>query len=96
VKIALVGAGGRGTGAAVNALGNAAHKNVKLVAVADAFRDRLDKSLKAIQTRFPTRSTSRGAEVRRPGRLSAAMDCGADLVLLCSPPGFRPLHFAPR
>src|SRR5271165_2937715 len=48
IKIALVGAGGRGAGAAVNALQNAAHKNVKLVAIADAFPERLEGSLRAI------------------------------------------------
>ena len=47
IKIALVGCGGRGTGAAVNALSTKA--NVKLVAMADAFQDSLERSLKAIQ-----------------------------------------------
>ena len=47
LKIGLVGCGGRGTGAAVNALG--ADKNCKLVAMADAFEDRLKGSLEAIQ-----------------------------------------------
>ena len=47
LRIGLVGCGGRGTGAAVNALG--ADKNCKLVAMADAFPDRLQGSLEAIQ-----------------------------------------------
>ena len=51
IKIALIGCGGRGTGAAVNALENAAHPNVKLVALADAFRSRMENCLKAIKTR---------------------------------------------
>src|SRR5690554_1072257 len=42
LKIALIGCGSRGAGAAVNAL--RASKNVKLVAMADAFRDKLDDS----------------------------------------------------
>ncbi len=46
IRIALVGCGGRGTGAAVNAL--KAEPSVKLVAMADAFRDRLDRSLEAL------------------------------------------------
>ena len=49
VRIGLVGCGGRGTGAAVNALKNAAKANVKLVAMADAFSDRLESSLRNIQ-----------------------------------------------
>ena len=41
IKIALVGCGGRGTGAAMQAL--LSKQNVKLVAMADAFRDRIDR-----------------------------------------------------
>src|SRR4051812_17672972 len=47
LRIGLVGCGGRGTGAAQNAL--AADSNVKLVAMADAFPDRVEKSLAQIQ-----------------------------------------------
>ncbi len=94
IKIALVGAGGRGSGAAVNALKNAAHKNVKLVAIADAFPDRLESSLRAISSQCPGQVDV--PPERRFIGLDAyqkAIQCGADLVLLCSPPGFRPMHF---
>ena len=50
LKIALVGCGGRGTGAIVQAL--QADKNTELVAMADAFKDRVEKSLKAVQEHF--------------------------------------------
>lgn len=94
VKVALIGAGGRGTGAAMNALQNASHKNVKLVAVADAFRERIEGSLKGLRARCP-------GQVDVPDErcfvgldgYQKAIDCGADLVLLCSPPGFRPMQF---
>jgi hypothetical protein len=46
LKVALIGCGNRGTGAAVQALKNTGHTNVQLVAMADAFRDRLDESFK--------------------------------------------------
>jgi len=46
IKVALIGCGGRGTGAAVHAL--LSKQNVKLVAMADAFRDRLDDAYKSI------------------------------------------------
>src|ERR1700749_4198833 len=46
IKIALIGCGGRGTGACVQALST--KQNVQLVAMADAFRDRLDGSYKNI------------------------------------------------
>ncbi|MGA2253621.1 MAG: Gfo/Idh/MocA family oxidoreductase, partial [Thermoguttaceae bacterium] len=94
IKIALVGAGGRGSGAAVNALQNATHKNVKLVAIADAFPDRLEGSLRAILSQCPGQVDV--PEDRRFVGLDAyqkAIQSGADLVLLCSPPGFRPSHF---
>jgi len=48
IKVALVGCGGRGTGAAMQAL--LSKQNVKLVAMADAFRDNLDKCHKALTT----------------------------------------------
>jgi myo-inositol 2-dehydrogenase / D-chiro-inositol 1-dehydrogenase len=94
IRLALVGCGGRGTGAAVNALSNAAKANVKLVAMADAFRDRLDQSLSAIQKQCKDRvdvSDERkftGLDCHRQ-----VLDAGVDVVLLCSPPGFRPYHF---
>src|SRR5688572_19083163 len=50
LKIALVGCGGRGSGAAGQAL--KADPNVKLVAVADAFSDRLESSLKNLQAGY--------------------------------------------
>ena len=50
LKLALIGCGGRGSGAAVQAL--TADKNVELVAMADAFADRIEKSLKGIQEHF--------------------------------------------
>src|SRR5882672_6551136 len=48
IKIALIGCGGRGTGAATQAL--LTKQNVKLVAMADAFRDKLDGCYKALMT----------------------------------------------
>src|SRR5215210_7681390 len=51
VQIALVGCGGRGTGAAQNALG-VQNGPVKLVAMADVFEDRLNTSHKALQDKF--------------------------------------------
>jgi hypothetical protein len=48
IKVALVGCGGRGTGAAMQALST--KQNVKLVAMADAFRDRLDSCFKTLNS----------------------------------------------
>ncbi len=92
IKIALIGCGGRGTGAAVNALSTKA--NVKLVAMADAFKDRLEISLRAIHSKCKDRVDV--PEERKFTDLlgyQKAIDCGVDMVLLCTPPGFRPMQF---
>lgn len=94
IKIALIGCGGRGRGAAVNALRNASHPNVKLVAMADAFQSSLDVSLKAIQQNCGDKVDV--PPERRFVGLDAyqkAIDCDVDMVLLCTPPGFRPMQF---
>jgi len=94
IKVALVGCGGRGTGAAIQALST--KQNVKLVAMADAFRDRLDSAYKEI--------TSDDANVKAKvdvpeDRKFVGFDAYkkaiplADVVILTTPPGFRPIHF---
>lgn len=97
IKVVLIGCGGRGTGAARQAL--LSNQNVKLVAMADAFRDRLDNSLKAISS-----EDDDGVSVK--DRISVTEDTKfvgfdaykkaiplADVVILTTPPGFRPIHF---
>lgn len=94
IKIALIGCGGRGRGAAVNALRNVSHPNVKLVAMADAFEKSLDVSLKAIRQNCGDKVDV--PPERRFVGLDAyqkAIDCDVDMVLLCTPPGFRPMQF---
>ncbi|GAB6165964.1 Gfo/Idh/MocA family oxidoreductase [Thermostilla marina] len=94
LKIALIGCGGRGTGAAINALNNAAGVKLKLIAMADAFSSRLEASLKAIGTRHPDlvdvppERQFVGLEAYKE-----VMATDADIVLLCTPPGFRPQQF---
>ena len=92
LRVALVGCGGRGTGAAIQALSTAGP--VHLVAMADAFRDRLDASLAEIVAHAPERVDV--PESRRFTGFDAyreALDLDVDVVLLTTPPGFRPLHF---
>jgi predicted dehydrogenase len=94
VRIALIGAGGRGTGAAVEALNNKSYPNVKLVAVADAFQNRAQNSLGQITRRckdkvdVPAERVFVGLDCHEK-----AIACGCDMVLLCGPPGFRPQQF---
>jgi len=93
LKIALVGCGGRGSGAVVQAL--TADENVELVAMADAFGDRIERSLKGIQEHF---DGEKKIDVKEKNRFvgfdayKKAIDL-ADVVILTTPPGFRPYHF---
>jgi predicted dehydrogenase len=94
LRVGLIGCGGRGTGAATQAL--RADRNVKLVAMGDAFRDRLESSLATLR-----RDGDIAAKIDvRPERCFTGFDnyqqvinSGVDVVLLCSPPHFRPGQF---
>lgn len=91
LKIGLIGCGGRGTGAAAQALG--ADYNSKIVAMADAFDTQIENSIKNLSTQFPDR-----VDVKPDKKFTGLdayqklIDCGVDVVLLASPPGFRPAH----
>jgi myo-inositol 2-dehydrogenase/D-chiro-inositol 1-dehydrogenase len=91
IKIALIGCGDRGTGAAFQALSTTA--NVKLVAMADAFQDRLDGSYKVLSEKFKSKVDV--PQERRFTGFDAYQKAIAlaDVVLLTTPPGFRPIHF---
>ena len=93
IRIGLIGCGDRGTGAAVNALN--ADKNVKLVAMGDAFEDRLEGSLANLLAKKDVGSR---VDVKPDAKFigfDAYKDVIArsDVVLLCTPPHFRPLQF---
>lgn len=93
LKLALVGCGGRGSGAAVQAL--TADENVDLVSMADAFADRIERSLKGIKEHFDGKKKISVKEKNRFVGFDAykkAIDL-ADVVILTTPPGFRPYHF---
>lgn len=101
IKIALIGCGGRGTGAALQALQSKQH--VKLVAMADAFRDRLDSCYKNITSEDLSDAGTKGSvkdmvdvpEERKFVGFDAYLKAIplADVVILATPPGFRPIHF---
>jgi predicted dehydrogenase len=97
IQVALVGCGGRGTGAAVNALST---KNgpVKLVAMADVFEDRLSGSLKSISNEKEAGKHVIVPEERRFIGFDAyqkAIDClrPGDIAIFATPPAFRWVHF---
>jgi predicted dehydrogenase len=95
IRVALIGCGGRGTGAASNAL-NVKQGPVKLVAMADAFEDRLDRSYKLLKKQWGDRADV--PQDRRFVGLDAyqkAMDClkPGDVAIFATPLGFRWVHF---
>ena len=94
IKVALVGCGGRGTGAATQAL--LSKQNVKLVAMADAFSDRLEGCYKTIiQEDASLKSKIDVPAERKFVGFDAYLKAIplADVVILATPPGFRPIHF---
>ncbi|MDZ4287211.1 MAG: Gfo/Idh/MocA family oxidoreductase, partial [Prosthecobacter sp.] len=91
LRIGLIGCGGRGTGAASQALG--ADYNTKLVAVADIDAKQIEGSLASLNQKFADRVDVK--EDKKFVGLDAyqkLIDCGVDVVLLATPPGFRPQH----
>jgi predicted dehydrogenase len=100
IKVAVVGCGGRGTGAAFQALSVKA--NTKLVAMADAFPDAVEECYKKLTSKEGSGESSKDirARVQVPEenrfhgfdayKKAIAL---ADVVILTTPPGFRPIHF---
>jgi len=97
LKIGLVGCGGRGSGAAAQALSTSG--KTKLVAMGDAFRNQIDSSLRNIQAAVSGRPDAE-VDVEESRKFvgfdayKQVIDCGVDVVILATPPGFRPIHFA--
>lgn len=92
IKLAVIGCGGRGTGAVFQAFETG--YNIKLVAMADAFRDRIDKSYSPIIDKYGSAKVDVPEERKFVGfeGYKEAIKL-ADVVILASPPGFRPDHF---
>ena len=91
LRVGLIGCGGRGSGAADQALN--ADKNVVLTAMGDAFDEQLQKSLQSLKARQPDKVKV------TPDKCFVGLDAyqkvinsGVDVVLLATPPGFRPVH----
>ena len=93
LSVGLIGCGGRGTGAAAQAL--SADPNVKLTAMGDAFADRLSDSLSRLKKEDAIADKLDVPQERRFVGFDAyrqVIDSGVDVVLLCTPPHFRPAH----
>jgi len=95
IQIALVGCGGRGGGAAANALA-VKRGPVKLVAMADLFLERLTSDLNRLQQRFPSQvDVPPDPQFLGFDAYKKAMDClkPGDIVIFATPPAFRWVHF---
>lgn len=91
LKIALIGCGGRGAGAANQAL--RADPNTRLIAVADLFPDKLQAGLNALKSQYPERANvpieNQFVGINAYQQATAL----ADVVILATPCAFRPAHF---
>jgi predicted dehydrogenase len=95
LQVALIGCGGRGTGAAANALANKSGP-VKLVAMSDVFEDKLKRSFESLkkacaaQMDVPPERQFIGFDGYKK-----AMDClnAGDIAIFATPPAFRWVHF---
>ncbi|HEX4609442.1 MAG TPA: Gfo/Idh/MocA family oxidoreductase [Urbifossiella sp.] len=103
IKVGLIGAGGRGTGAVRNLLDaerviNGAAGKVEIVAVGDVFKDRAEGAVRtfktgrdyapfAAQIKVTPETTFDGLDAYQ-----RVLGAGVDMVILATPPGFRPLH----
>ena len=91
IKIGLIGCGGRGTGAAAQAMNT--EGATKLVAMADAFPDKVTAALRGLKTQHaekcdvPTERQFSGFDAYKQ-----LLETDIDLVILATPPGFRPVH----
>ena len=95
IKIGLIGCGGRGTGAIVNNL--TSNEGVTLVAMGDLFPDRLNGSLENIKGELKDHPEKVAV---KPDMMFTGLDAykkvlatDVDMVILATPPGFRPIHF---
>ncbi len=91
LRVGLVGCGGRGKGATIQALNTG---GVRLVAVADAFQDRADDAVQELKGAHP-----KNVDVTRENMhlgfdaYKKVIDSDVDVVVLATPPGFRAQHF---
>ncbi len=92
IRIGVIGCGGRGTGAAVDAL--TASDATRIVALGDAFSDRLESCAAELAKKGPRGAVA--AEKRFTGldAYQKVIASDVDLVILAAAPGFRPLHIA--
>ncbi|MEZ6111950.1 MAG: Gfo/Idh/MocA family oxidoreductase [Pirellulaceae bacterium] len=95
INVALIGCGGRGTGAAANAL-SVKNGPIKLVAMADVFENKLNNSYQNLFKQFPSQvDVPDDRKFVSFDGYKQAMDClkPGDVAIFTTPPAFRWVHF---
>lgn len=90
LRVGLVGCGGRGTGAAMQAL--QADPTVRLVAIGDVFADQIASAAEVLSSAGGRFDCPPGRRFVGHDAYRRVIDSGVDLVLLASPPHVRPVH----
>jgi myo-inositol 2-dehydrogenase / D-chiro-inositol 1-dehydrogenase len=90
IKVGLIGCGGRGSGAIRDSL--KADKSIRVHAVGDVFLDKAERQAKSLTTEFKNRTNLTGRAFGGVDAFKEVIDSGVDLVILATPPGFRPAH----
>ena len=90
IRIGLIGAGGRGTGAVQNAI--KAAKGVRLVAMAELFPDRLAESRKTLTRLGAAATVPDDRAFTGLDGYKSVLQSDANYIILATPPGFRPEH----
>jgi predicted dehydrogenase len=92
LRVGLIGCGGRGTGAANQAMN--ADEKVSLVAMADVFPEKLENSLASLSKETPDKvKVDPGHRFAGLDAYKRLLESDVDVVILATPPGFRPQHF---
>ncbi|HVL12563.1 MAG TPA: gfo/Idh/MocA family oxidoreductase, partial [Gemmata sp.] len=106
IKVGLVGCGGRGTGAVRDILNaeariNGKNPKVEIVAVGDVFKSQAQNAVRAFKSTNPKSNYSKfTAQMKMTPETTfdgldayqKVLNAGVDLVILATPPGFRPIH----
>lgn len=97
LKAGLIGCGGRGTGAVIDALNG--DPAIELHAMGDAFEDKLEASIKNLRDRAAKINAADRIKVEPDKRFvgfeafKKVIATDVDVIFLCTPPGWRPIHF---
>ncbi|MDD4108636.1 MAG: Gfo/Idh/MocA family oxidoreductase [Prolixibacteraceae bacterium] len=89
IKAGLIGCGGRGTGAAINFLD--AGPNLQITALGDVFQDKIDNCRAKLKEEKNVEIADENCFIGFDS-FQKVIDSGVDMVLLCTPPHFRPAH----